>query len=190
PEPSKNLSVINKANEVPENREKEPDIFHQLYSTKISNTEVDNDNQITLDNMIKNGNFKNASNNWSSYMDRFTNIEYIENGVRAQAGANLSRFHHTADFNTEDIYYIKADILSNTNNGISIGTQARPLSNYTATNEKQLVSYVGKVEYRIMSLIISNTNDTASFFDAMAINLTETFGAGNEPSKEYMDNII
>src|SRR5699024_318528 len=52
------------------------------------------------------------------------------------------------------------------------------------------ITYDGKVKYMIMSLIISNTNDTASFFDAMAINLTETFGAGNEPSKEYMDNII
>ena len=52
PEPEKNLSVINLANNIAENRKKEATIHKDLYTSSLKDTDFQFDNQITLTNLL------------------------------------------------------------------------------------------------------------------------------------------
>ena len=191
PEPSKNLSVINKANEVPENREKEPDIFHQLYSTKISNTEVDNDNQITLDNIIKNGDFRDGETGWGVTRG---NLQTDSSTVFFTPTEGASRISRQNDVNIEHVYYHSMRVKATGSTPHIYPTNPIGSSqSIGGTGEWETVSVIHKptVNSTEIRYVYNGAIGIPIEIDwILRIDLTQTFGAGNEPSKEYMDNII
>ena len=148
-------------------------------------------------NLVRNGDF-NLTNHveWASN----TNIEHviknnevtiIGKGSPRTTGGNWFTFNKINTPYSDSIFYITALAKGQGQAYIAVSYNT---TNLYLNDSFSRVSYFGKHEtnnstsgYAVLGGTI---DDEITFKEVMAINLTETFGAGNEPTKEEMDEII
>lgn len=173
PAPQKNLSVINYANDIPENREKDPFITKNLYISSLADTDIFFEGQISLTNLLP--------------------IKEI----------HLSRFQttltQTIPLIKNHIYYVRRDYEINKGEWNNQSGRIR-----TKTGELILVDHLVKSKYfKFTGTTNLNTEidlfgnfvpnklgeQDAIFKNIIIVDLTEAYGIGKEPNKEFMDNL-
>lgn len=153
---------------------------------------------LTATNIIKNGNFSNGTTNWTST----SNMNVVNNELQfIPTGQYGNVYQQIKNINISDKLYIVAKIKTNKN---TVRLSISHKSGYTFTsspsndnNEFGRVSVIGTipsdVDYNFIRLMVQDIGTTFSTIyikEVMAINLTQIFGAGNEPTKEECDKIF
>ena len=140
-------------------------------------------------NLVRNGDFVDGVNGWNNVAGRYSIIGYKNGGITLRTDTASARLEYNVSANNTDIYYYSVEVESEGRN-IFLGSQASVLASYSNQPNRQTLSYLGTISYRTLSLGSYNVGAISTFYKPMAINLTETFGAGNEPTQEQMDEII
>ena len=140
-------------------------------------------------NIVRNGDFVDGINGWNNVSERYSVIGYKNGGITLRTDTASARLEYNVGANKTDIYYYSVEVESDGAN-VFLGSQAGVLASYNSQPNRQRLSYLGTISYLTLSLGASTVGTISTFYKPMAINLTETFGAGNEPTKEQMDEII
>ena len=147
--------------------------------------------KVVLKNEIPNGSFNNGLTGW---VGRPASVKIIDNRLYND-GTNktMVNVHYPRVVEPNTIYYygVTAELINNTDYPLlSLGAVT---SSTLAINKKGLhtysrIAHSGEKPNGNFSLDILSVE--GYFDDFMLINLTATFGAGNEPTKEQMDELI
>jgi len=157
---------------------------------------------LTATNLVKNGNFNNGVTNWTNY-----NSNFVANNGVAEFTATSKYGEATSNKINLIIgnkYYVKTRLrLTTLTDKVTVGLCRingllfPPIKPLEQTTDWQSVSGIVTVN----SLYNTNNRfyikdsrdsgfDTIYIDDVMVIDLTATFGAGNEPTKEQCDQIF
>lgn len=159
--------------------------------------EVARDLFVNAENLVTNGDFSNGKTGWTT-SGTVANNELTITSLAAgdtEASLNLSTINN-------DKYYVKVDMLTNSN------LDSLWMVDTSAPNNENKIFHSGSGSYESLSTVVTATNTTmqlrilnsprtgdisaapVKLKGALVINLTATFGVGNEPTKEQMDNIL
>lgn len=157
---------------------------------------------LLLKNLLTNGDFSNLTTGWN--MENASS--YISNGNLRIHTPTVVEFRITRELPHEigHEYYALA-VLGDSNNITTVGYQ---LYNYGGGKPNYDSGFVQKTDAisniydftsamgernRVTFIFRTSRADSSTYLivkNLMLIDLTETFGAGNEPSKSEMDNLI
>lgn len=140
-------------------------------------------------NLIRNGDFSNGLSGWRNF---FVTIENKDGYIDfIGSSTSLSRIQVNNALTGVGMKYITALIKSN-DVGASIGNTTQVFVNHSGSGEWERLSIVNALTSFFPSLqdFREDKETPISAKQFMAINLTETFGVGNEPTKEQMDFIL
>lgn len=171
--------------------------FNTLSNGKIEKSIINLTNKVTLTNLVINGDLT-LDNNSDSVPDGFSltgtrSNQTYTNGIMkftttsAEAGLVKNNIPTTANDKWYAFAYIKtsgSSYIDGFNSYVYISNTLYnqwTLLSKVSTSNTQANNYIG---------IYALQNRTIEIDYIGAINLTATFGAGNEPSKTYMDSII
>ena len=159
-----------------------------------------------ITNLVTNGSFENGLDNWYTKYHENLSINIVDDSSLSKFGTKSSYidfniggwYQQTIDSQTGNIYYVSLDVnlveVSDSNAGLRI----------INTNDREVVfgytiPYVTNYYKKLSGSFYASTDemeiwyggDTAgskAYFDGyLLVDLTETFGAGNEPSQEWCD---
>lgn len=175
------------------------DVKHALnnerYVVTLRGTNTNIQDGVTLSNLINDSAFENGTTYWNKYN--------ISNAGRANCGNNKNCFQSSSDgyiyqnvrVTSGNKYYYAIKYynttgarqnvyLDNTFNG-TIFIDGSYKSSWTHASNIYESNKNGDVQ-----MIIGNGTGLAQITEVMLINLTSSFGSGNEPTKEWIDNNI
>lgn len=169
------------------------------------NLEEDSTQKYEIVNLITNGNFENGINSWtiSGTLTNDSN-KYSGNysGKFSSNSTNFKSIEQAVTLQKNHIYYASEEIyLTNTPTSESeFDLYRNGSSEYGNIDLKTLQAKIwNHLSFTFTSTISSNYNIRPIYFyevnaayidDIILIDLTETFGSGNEPDKEWCDNHI
>lgn len=161
--------------------------------------EVASDLFVNAENLVTNGDFSNGGTGWTARATgTVANNELTITSLAVddtEVSLNLSTIKN-------DKYYVKVDMLTNSN------LDSLWMVDTSAPNYRDKVFHSGSGNYESLSTVVTATNTTmqlrilnsprtgdistapVKLTGALVINLTATFGVGNELTKEQMDNIL
>lgn len=151
---------------------------------------------IILKNLVKNGDFSNGSENWK-----------LVNGVISNGKLKITNLGEpsnqkiTASKGNKIYLYAVAEVVKNSTKfinefNIKLATQTNIHNDYQAIdNKNNSLSQIYESPINDPLIVFNNWQGYAIeveyYFDnIIAIDLTNTFGKGNEPSKALMDRLI
>lgn len=158
---------------------------------------------LTATNLVVNGDFRNGTSGWGSVQQftvdtekfgfptiKTTNNNQTSNAIQDIPGLTTDHFYVRAmlyidSYTSGTLRFIVRDYASQNN---ATGT----ILDTNKLKQWQLLSVVVKDKINGIRVNISDytTVSTHYYANTMAINLTQTFGAGNEPTKEQCDIIF
>lgn len=173
-------------------------IFWSLFPSLISYTQATQPPQkIKLTNLVSNGDLLTAKS--SPYENQplgfnfpLTTNVILTSGIVTYTPTSQNgsmALANTSIFNVNDKYYRFARVKSTS----SLFGYILPNNFYSIVGEWELISSITSGNVAVISRLYDNKTSgfTPIEVDYIgAINLTAIFGVGNEPNKEYMDNII
>ena len=148
---------------------------------------------LTAQNLVVNGDFRNGTTGWSGYLS--AGISFINNEFKVElpSTAYSGAITLLTKFISENKYYrfadIRQDSATSQNVDLQLGGLLFPfsLASNTQTKHSSIVTHNGTGA----SLIIAKSSQSSVFNiyvkSVMVINLTATFGAGNEPDLAACD---
>jgi hypothetical protein len=147
---------------------------------------------LVLNNKITNGDFSDGTTGWSTLrLDTFTTLSNVATFIaNSQFGAI-----RTASVTVGQIYYGRA-IVKSTSNQVRLFIYAVGNESHSGSGNYETLSVRGEcVESRVDSGFNIEDIRTSGFDEVyvknnMLLDLTDIFGAGNEPTKEEMDTLI
>ncbi len=174
--------------------------FFQTTDITIKDLFNDKANKLVLTNLVSNGDLLIDSNSDGipdGFSYNYTTNETLSDGVaKFTATAQYGRLllsNPTIVFNSTDIFYNFARFKSSRTN-VGIVFPNGTINTHSGSGNFEFISTCGVFGNiaLIAQVVDLNTSDwTEIEVDYVgAINLTATFGAGNEPTKEQMDAII
>jgi hypothetical protein len=154
-------------------------------------------NQLALPatNLIKNGNFTTNTLSWSKLFCTLTSVDGVAEMTDQTNSDGLSRAHQVYGVPIGHKIYARADVKATTNlAGIGIPTAQR-LASHTGNGEWEKLSFIrtaASASENVIALIDNRTSDwdTVYFDNVFVVDLTATFGAGNEPTKTEMNALM
>lgn len=164
-----------------------------------------------ITNLVKNGSFENDLDNWIkyNYLDSEATIHTPNTTYKKFGGKSIERVAN--DTNSKNLvaqsihfieghkyyYFLSGYTNSTTSQRISSDVNSRNNSNITFNITKQVGWVKGSVIYtseatedRNISINCAVTTDKTYVDGVGVIDLTDAFGAGNEPTKEWCDENI
>ena len=147
--------------------------------------------KVVLENVIKNGDFSDGLTGWVNFNDRL-NVEFIEDFVRLEGITEGGRLQHSVEVNPDDKVYYSVSTRSVNVIDPSMGVGSSLLIHRGFTNSEDWVNESGiyNITSGNLSIIVRAVGNVLDVRHVIAINLTQTFGAGNEPTKEEMDELL
>ena len=147
--------------------------------------------KVIIKNLVENGDFSDGLTGWLNYQDRL-NIEFIEDFVRLEGVINASRLEYALEVNSNDKVYYSVSTRSVNVIDSSMGIGGSLVIDKPFTHSENWVNESGiyNIAHGNLSIIVRAIGNILDVRHVMAINLTEIFGAGNEPTKEEMDRLI
>lgn len=148
-------------------------------------------------NKVRNSNFEDGDY-WASYFitlriaDNSAHLTYSNNGD--SVGYPNMRQNNVGITKAEDKYYVSFEVYENNNTALA----------FFQTGGKYLVDIPEGFNGKLSTVYTPTTDDDAIYFNSRVypneildykiknvylVNLTEEYGAGNEPTKEYMDSL-
>lgn len=167
--------------------------------------------EYNITNLVKNGSFENGLNNWEkyNYLDPSATIHTSNTLYKKFGNKSIERLSN--DTNSKNLiaqsihfieghkyyYFLSGYTNSTTSQRISSDVNSRSNSNITFDITKQVGWVKGSVIYtseatedRNISINCAVTTDKTYVDGVGVIDLTDAFGAGNEPTKEWCDENI
>ena len=148
--------------------------------------------KVVLKNLVENGDFSDGTSWWSANYCTLTHENSIVK-LSSNGTSRTMRILQPVTFNSSDIYYLT----------FKHKTPTTPMTisiRYVSDSKKEVDSFgtystIFKLTGVYTSLQIEftadlTTSDNVELESIALFNLTEVFGAGNEPSKEEMDRLI
>ena len=151
------------------------------------------DVSVKIENLVVNGNFSSGTNGWTVLANTATiSDKIIFNGVTL----NNNGVHTDVPSSINNKIYLK---FKATNEGVAF--PAVFIYNYNSFNNSINLGWVVETASTIFNSLLGGvriyfrqstgtTYINATIDDVICIDLTDTFGAGNEPTKEEMDLLI
>ena len=170
--------------------------------------EVDND-KFYLTNMLSDGSFENVANNWNCWLAEPTDTSQVKDGTRSLklGGDALAATQGTIPIIAGHTYYgreyIKTDgeltaadcrfeVIGGTDNGehsFVFGWNRGNYPDWTAISSVITVDQTPASSYGLRTFTVGGS--VPAWVDSIVlIDLTEAFGEGNEPDKEWCDEHI
>ena len=152
-------------------------------------------NQLALPatNLVTNGNFTTDASSWSKFFCTVTSVDGVAEMTGQENSSGLNRASQALGVPTGHKIYVRADVKATTNlAGIGIPTATR-LASHSGSGEWEKLSFIRTVTFEAAIALIDNRTsdwDTVYFDNVFAVDLTATFGAGNEPTKAEMDALM
>lgn len=158
--------------------------------------------KILLENLIENGDFRNGTEGWNRPGIPY-DLSIEDNMLKVTYKSKLNNNYvenNTINY-TSDIYYAVTKYFTKqpveSVRHYYNGSYRRPWIEYPAVDEVITLSnrFVGnpsgfkETQIRLINSA-SVAGDVIYIISTQLINLTQSFGAGNEPTKEQMDKII
>ena len=175
----------------------------------INELDTEKVDKLMATNLITNGDFSNGTTGWSA----FNGVQTASNGIYTNTGNGTNRFVFT-DQNLPILnarYYVKikfrvtnssassifVNMLGNTSGGnFNVVNIPTPVANqwYDVSTITNISNAVGThIIFRFSADYLNPTNANGMVIEcdnALVINLTATFGAGNEPTRDQMDKLL
>lgn len=170
---------------------------HGYASIEVAKTlkQVEDDAVMKLINLITNGNFVNGTTGWR-YGDNITEASVADGILSFIGGGPLSSSAHNWIRRTNETMFPKGHLLYNIATARSfmgasfyVGIGYSHLG-FDLTDQWGTYSYLGSHSTHNMPTYGAELGETVEMTNAMCFDLTEIFGAGNEPTKEEMDLLI
>ena len=149
-------------------------------------------------NLVTNGDFSNGTTGWSGTMITVTNG--VARLLSDNTGGGMQQYPNTAQGtvkgNGGNKYYIRALVSEFTKVGYGVGFFQLGLSTTTPPfSSAGIKTYIVTPASAFNTLYVNHTVNAGSLIDykidnITLIDLTATFGAGNEPTLEQMDTIM
>ena len=148
-------------------------------------------------NLVRNGDFVLPNHpewrqtNSLEYNINKHEITIIGKGSPTGTGGNWFALNTINPPNDNSIYYITA--LAKGQGQAYVGVSYNVANLYLNDSFRRISffgSQIANVQHGGYAVLGGTLGDEVTFKEVIAINLTETFGAGNEPTKEQMDEII
>lgn len=160
--------------------------------------------KVVLTNTFENGDFSKGSLNWMTfpaYNNRFEVVEGVARNIETSTDDHRSFIYDNSKVPIGHVTYhafrYKQTGVTSSRIGILYGYSGVDLQQYyfPTGDDFQVYSGMGVSSGKeIMRLIVSNiiaNSDYSLYLDYfMVLDLTDTFGSGNEPTKEEMDELI
>ena len=151
--------------------------------------------KVIIKNLIENGDFSEGFDGWIKVTpkDNYTIDEGIISINNAAAGSGIAQY--TSDYRLGK-YYISArysGLKINVRFRVGLGGANRVLEYLPDSENITPYSVISELAHDDVDTLMLVSQDISSPYkvDTLTIiNLTETFGAGNEPTKEEMDRLI
>ena len=146
--------------------------------------------KVVIKNVETNGNFSEGTDTLATGFypqENTTNIRLVD-GVQFWTGSTMSHsgslVAQNIYLNAGDMYYVS--FLANNVWGIYVNTTSISMNE----DGLQSTTFVLDSYGRFISFRVREINQESSISKLQVINLTQTFGSGNEPTKEEMDELI
>lgn len=162
-----------------------------------------------ITNLVVNGSFEDGMNGWDRVMNSVSH-EIITDSTKAKYGNSSANIYFDAggwamqtvsNLKTNNKYYVSSYInivdLPSGNAGIRVDDKITDITSYNNT-----IAYVTNGYVKIGGIFIASADElefwyggdyggpTAYYDGYLLVDLTESFGTGNEPSKEWCDENI
>lgn len=166
---------------------------------RIENENQRNADKVVLNNLVENGDFSNGSLGWKEYLGG--KIEVIDSRLKVSVSTtNYSgtRQDTNVSYALGDIIYTNVSVNNPNDYNIRLNFQYFNKTNLVKISPtfNGVVSIVDKAYISASSIIYyitkNSVSDQYSFFidNVILLNLTNIFGAGKEPTKEEMDELV
>ena len=147
--------------------------------------DVEFDTTLMATNLIRNGDFSNGSTGWGA-------VTAVVDGRGSKlATSQWAGMSQTLSTVVGNIYYVSAEIEGTAYNYLEVVPIG---AKYVSSNNKARVSIIGKAKWATDTILVGDSRSsgwTTYYVDnVVTIDLTATFGAGNEPTVEQMDAIM
>ena len=165
--------------------------------------------KVVIKNLIENGDFSNGTTGWK--FGQLSSDMVVSEGISEVKARYVSYSpYYSTSIDKDKKYFISSQIknvslISSTapsyalTNGNSLLAESQYMGGYFDEIDTEKFSRVSRVvtannNYTSISLMKFTTNLSSSqnayFDDVIFVNLTDTFGSDNEPTKEEMDELI
>ena len=145
--------------------------------------------KVVLKNLVENGDFSEGMSGWLNFNER---LSYVDNNTHASFtnisgyGRIMQRVESTTPAN---LYYIGSYIKTDSTN-VGVGNGSIIKSTHPGDGQYHIVSLNDTLSSNYYSVISNVLGDSFDVQWVVSINLTKTFGSGNEPTKEEIDELI
>lgn len=148
--------------------------------------------KVVIENLVENGDFENGLNGWRTING--ANVSVTSEGAEIVSTNSSLQLYQNIPVPTGNILYTAVMIKSDTPKNYILSTNQTGVSLNKDNTDFQFLSITTKRIYS-STLSINATGLTGETTKAVlkymiGINLTDVFGAGNEPTKEEMDKLI
>ncbi len=150
---------------------------------------------LTATNLVENGDFAKGLEGWffggKELNDGVTNTTVSEGELTFTATEFTGRCYRRIEFDSTDMIYRRALVKANSNL-VGLGETTYVLQAHSGSGKYELLSHVKCDTPNYISVVDRRTSDfdSISAKEIMVVNLTQVFGAGNEPTKEECDQIF
>ena len=155
---------------------------------------------VKLNNLITNGDFSQGETNWNVHFKDEGN-SFTRSAKLIQNPDGWQALYQDLPFNIKKGDIIYASSIINNYSGIEVTLNNNTFSNlmkHNTTDSNVPIGYSGYYSKILVSngglrrfgFLFTGGKGEIVFDNFMAINLTQSFGAGNEPTKEQMDKLI
>ena len=146
---------------------------------------------VSVNNIVENGDFRSGADGVATnfYLQSSASNPRLENGVQywtgSTTGSSGALTSMPLDLFKGNVYYIRA-ITSN----VAMVYAGKNILNIQGSDGVQSSIFTMDVDRPALTFRVRTPNIESSVSNFQIINLTKEFGAGNEPSKEFMDDLI
>lgn len=144
--------------------------------------------QLASKNISPNGSFKNNLTGWTTV----ASVATVTSGeLKLTATGADGRIYAPISFNANDVIY-RTGLIKTTSNKVGIGGSSVLFKPHSGSGKYERVSDSRMYNQYYMSIVDTRTSGWDDIYakNLLAINLTQTFGKGKEPTAAEMDKLI
>lgn len=145
-----------------------------------------------VNNILENSDFKNNAKGWNALFIESSFDDGILTLTSEDSTASRLQRSPNTSYQIGDILYWAANIKADKSN-IGVGTAGVLYVSHTGSGDWERISTTRNSVYDSIALsIVDKNNDSNTFYvkNYIVVNLTETFGKGNEPTAKQMDELL
>lgn len=174
------------------------------YNDNMEEIERNLTEPLILENLIENGDFSDGTVGWSLFRG-YNSLEVAQGELIATKNTTNSIINSALNIEGKSGYKYYVQVKVKSDKAVSLNCYLRTSTTIVSTISSQItmtdeyIKHTGIITLNenvtnaglhLRTISATNADATITMKEVSLINLTQTFGAGNEPSNEQMDEII